>query len=401
MLREQGYPVSLDDVPETPRLLPAPNAADIWRRLLNSDPYDRGHAFFTELRQLDITNRAETIQRAADFLESESKFFATVEDAVAIEACSLDEDLRNGVPDFSVANTCLNAARMLRLKAIVLHQSGDPHGALQCLDSMMTIADHLDQQSAMIFGLVSVAVDVTVVAALEEDLLGEKVPPTALLHDAQPRLLERGRSRQARRQLQWELRMADATFAEPSPDLLKGTAYGLKLEGLAGMVYQVAGPREHDHLTFLRHYRDTMAAWEKPEAGRWAASQELERRLDRLPDSCIISKQLLAGYANWIRQLFIRDAWCRCAAAALAAERFRQQTNTLPARLADLVPAYLDGVPLDPFDGAPLRYRPDDSGFTVYSVGPNRLDEGGKRATNPPPPGAERFPDVAFRINTP
>ena len=42
------------------------------------------------------------------------------------------------------------------------------------------------------------------------------------------------------------------------------------------------------------------------------------------------------------------------------------------------MPRFLDAVPLDPFDGKPLRYRELGTGFVVYSIGPNRRDDGGK-----------------------
>jgi hypothetical protein len=67
----------------------------------------------------------------------------------------------------------------------------------------------------------------------------------------------------------------------------------------------------------------------------------------------------------------------RTARAALAVERFRIANGHLAETLGQLVPTWLDEVPLDPFDGEPLRFRSDTSSFTVYSVGRNRTDDGG------------------------
>ncbi|UCE46244.1 MAG: hypothetical protein JSW47_11535, partial [Phycisphaerales bacterium] len=64
--------------------------------------------------------------------------------------------------------------------------------------------------------------------------------------------------------------------------------------------------------------------------------------------------------------------------AALAIQRYRLATARLPGRLADLVPAYLDAVPRDPFDGNELRYKKLDPGFVVYSIGDDLSDDGGK-----------------------
>ena len=48
-----------------------------------------------------------------------------------------------------------------------------------------------------------------------------------------------------------------------------------------------------------------------------------------------------------------------------------------PASLAELVPALLPAVPVDPYSGKPLVYRLDPKGFVLYSVGPNGRDDGG------------------------
>jgi len=42
------------------------------------------------------------------------------------------------------------------------------------------------------------------------------------------------------------------------------------------------------------------------------------------------------------------------------------------------VPGYLDRVPLDPFTGKPLMYKVEETGIAVYSVGENRVDDGGR-----------------------
>jgi hypothetical protein len=72
----------------------------------------------------------------------------------------------------------------------------------------------------------------------------------------------------------------------------------------------------------------------------------------------------------------------RCAIVLLALERFRQSRRQWPARLEDLTPAYLDAVPLDPFDGKPIKYARRDDGVTVYTVGRDGEDNGGNVSDN-------------------
>lgn len=80
-------------------------------------------------------------------------------------------------------------------------------------------------------------------------------------------------------------------------------------------------------------------------------------------------------------------ALVRCAAAALAAERFRLDNGRWPESLSDLVPTYLATISPDPYDGQPLRFRRVSDGIIIYTVGPNLRDDGGLiRATRRTPP---------------
>jgi hypothetical protein len=63
--------------------------------------------------------------------------------------------------------------------------------------------------------------------------------------------------------------------------------------------------------------------------------------------------------------------------AGLAVERYRLARGQLPATLAELVPALLSAVPVDPFDGKPVRYWRSAKGYVLYSVGFDGRDDGG------------------------
>jgi hypothetical protein len=72
-----------------------------------------------------------------------------------------------------------------------------------------------------------------------------------------------------------------------------------------------------------------------------------------------------------------------CATTAIALLRYRQENGAFPSALGDLVPRYLGEMPLDCMDGLPVRCLHDESGFTVYSVGPNLKDDGGQAPDKP------------------
>ena len=75
----------------------------------------------------------------------------------------------------------------------------------------------------------------------------------------------------------------------------------------------------------------------------------------------------------------------RCAAVALAVERYYQENGSGPESLDELVPVYIKQIPKDPFTGSALRFRRFDQGVVIYSVGDDRIDHGGqiqRRGTN-------------------
>ncbi len=71
------------------------------------------------------------------------------------------------------------------------------------------------------------------------------------------------------------------------------------------------------------------------------------------------------------------DARCLCAEAGIACERFRLKHGCWPKSLDDLQAFGIPKGPVDPFDGEPLRYRIEEDGVCIYSVGENGIDDGG------------------------
>jgi hypothetical protein len=66
-----------------------------------------------------------------------------------------------------------------------------------------------------------------------------------------------------------------------------------------------------------------------------------------------------------------------CAKAAVAMTCYRLDHGSMPSRLDDLVPTYLDAVPADPFDDKPIRLAVKADLWIIYSIGPDGVDDGG------------------------
>jgi hypothetical protein len=111
----------------------------------------------------------------------------------------------------------------------------------------------------------------------------------------------------------------------------------------------------------------------------------MDRLLLHDPFGYILAKILLPVYPGIIVRYHRRATDLAGTAAVIAIREFEQAEHRPPTSLQELVPKYMPDIPLDPFDGAPLRYhiRPDGK-WIVYSVGPNQIDEGGEQTKGDP-----------------
>jgi len=71
-------------------------------------------------------------------------------------------------------------------------------------------------------------------------------------------------------------------------------------------------------------------------------------------------------------------AHLRLLTTELALRCYRCDLQTAPATLEKLVPNYIHRVPSDPFSGQPVLYRRVGTNWSLYSLGPDRRDGGGK-----------------------
>ena len=77
----------------------------------------------------------------------------------------------------------------------------------------------------------------------------------------------------------------------------------------------------------------------------------------------------------------VAAARLRLLAVELALRSWKCDHGAAPTNLTQLVPKYLRHLPADPFTGKPFVYRPTGTNWVLYSVGPDRVDEGGKPMT--------------------
>jgi hypothetical protein len=93
----------------------------------------------------------------------------------------------------------------------------------------------------------------------------------------------------------------------------------------------------------------------------------------------LLVTMLLPSLQKYYQKVALAETALNEAIIACALERYRLANGKLPDPLDQLVPKFLDHVPMDVCNGQPLIYHPGSGrDFTLYSVGWNLTDDGGK-----------------------
>ncbi len=275
-----------------------------------------------------------------------------------------------------------SGAALLKLQAHVRAHRGDAHGAARSIRTMLMLADSLQQEPITISQLVRTALD-----GMATDLLRDVLPHVDFSDEDLKRLQDDVRARDYKGGMQNALLgqrvIGVQAIKDPSTfgdeDMM--VAPGLPLT------------RNVDLAFFLGHMRRLIAAMKKPwPQVRQAVSQvneEFERAtyggsaLSRWQH--IMSEQLVLPDQTAINAAARGETYCGAADVALGVERFRREHGKLPQKLDELVPKFLPRIPIDPYDGKPLRYVLRKNEYTVYSVGEDGVDDGGQGDENGEP----------------
>jgi hypothetical protein len=106
----------------------------------------------------------------------------------------------------------------------------------------------------------------------------------------------------------------------------------------------------------------------------------------------MISKQvggiliaLLLPALNTVIEVEHRDETrMRMADLALALAAYRDRHKAYPDKLSDLTPQDVKQIPTDAISDGAFRYRRQDDGFILYSLGPNAMDDDGRTGDDDP-----------------
>jgi hypothetical protein len=269
----------------------------------------------------------------------------------------------------SHAQQVRNAVRVLALESEVRAHRGDSGGTRRSIQTTLALAGTLEREPLLISQLVRFAVDGMALDQVERHV--GRVPFTDDELRALQESLDATDYRDAvQRALVGERAISLQAMRDPAS------------AGLPANSIQAFLPRGDDICMTLELYEDMLSVARQPYFQAKPTVDRVGGALVQRTSTTVgrfrfpLTATLLPSFQGVFQARARLQAQRRAATAAVAVERFRLRHGRLPAKLKELVPEFLGGVPVDPFDGQPLRYRVEADGFTIYSVGTNQADDG-------------------------
>jgi hypothetical protein len=395
-IRAEGQPLSFEEL-DAWYERPAQNGADLYLKAFDAHvepspeleanlPLESGGALPPRGQALPEATR----QAIQEYVRLNGNSIALLHEAATRPHCRYPIDLRKGVavelPDLARIR---RSSRLLAENAVLLADTGDVAGAADALAGVFALANSLQNEPLLISQLVRAACAQIGIEALKWAVqrASSNDAQLAKLSDA---LAPFSNDRTFWRALAgeqcmyigtWDTRMGpgfDATIGALSPE------FRSKVD-VDGLRKHVQGALFEDDLVYMLHILDLAIQGAKlpPEEGHSKLQEAMKLVQEAPSDYLITNYNGGSGQSNvfaGIRATEARDrmvAGSRTAAAALAVKRYQLQNGALPDLLGQVVPRYMPAVPLDPYDGQPLRYRKEPVKYVVYSISKNGRDDGG------------------------
>ncbi len=342
----------------------------------------------TELESLPIAGRGklparteplaeETKGLIAQYLADNQQPLELLHKAAAIKHCRYPVDLSIGhetqVPYISDIR---RGARLLSLEAVLHSEDNKARLAARSVTSIFAIAHSLAKEPMIISQLVSTACRGLAISSLERIVNRVEFTDEQLV-----KLTQTVSNAEALSTMSWafagERCMGISMLKDPASLNLGGVGYKVP-SALVLELYKALGLADRDAVIYLDLINDCMETTQLPLHQRQRAAETIEAKFKATSKSHILLYAIMPAFSRIITINISSIAHLSTARVALAVQRYRLATGNLPDTLADLVPTYLDTVPKDPFDGRSLRYEKLETGFIVYSVGLDGIDDGGK-----------------------
>lgn len=364
-IRRQGDPVTLAELDRWYKAVPdKENNALIYEKVFALTNFGRFQDIDWPARDKDFS--VEDKKQLADQVLTNAVALRLLHSAQPSKHCrypvDLNKMLSKGFPGRFELFQC---TRLLTDEAFLAADSGDSQKAAESLLSAGLVVDSLAEEPVLISYIIRVG-SCDIIARRMERVMAKTQMTDEQLASLQAMVAQMERPEALRRVLAGERAMGMAAFndlryvfSEPElVDLLKDRC-------LIGLT-KSAGIFEKDRTFYLDALEKSVAAASLPFPERLNLGAQVPGAA-AAPRFGMVSPLVLPKMSGIFASEAETAVRVRAAQTALGLERFRHaHGGALPATLQELVPGYCQAVPLDPFDGAPLRLKTLEAGYLIY-----------------------------------
>ena len=386
-IRADGHPVTLAELNDwytTPP--PGENAADLYARAFAA--YVRDEALEKRIPhlnpELDELPHGkllplDSIMAMGQYLKKNERARGILHDAARKKFCRFPVDFEEGLVQVHLKHLgeLRQGAKLLDIESWVRVHEGNTQKAVDAIIAMLALADSIREEPHLISYEVRLSIYHLINKAIERmidhvDLSDEQL--ASLVAKMQVIDFRRGLIRAAI----GERCGLIAIHENPDKYLGKGDPW---VEAKF-LFHRMTGRNAKDLLSTLRLMDLYTARAKAGYKGRATKLREIQEFFNQVPEDHDVTLHLAPMSERSFRSDSMAVARNDACITALAIKRFAHRHKRLPEQLTDLVPRFLANVPVDPFDGRPLRWKKRESELVVYSVGEDGADDGGTKIDN-------------------
>ena len=390
-LRAEAGAMTLALMP--PRIPDADNAALVYKEAIEAmtEPQGHAHVVRTKIFTKPFDDKSKELAKDPQFLAylaAQERPLTLLRKAAAMPNCLFDSDVRYPIHseselfhlELQLNLKVLIAAKLLLLDALVRSNNLDAPGVAADLVALLNFARHVRHTNVptLMSVLIAMAIERVATDTLEVVLSRVELSPDELerlpLSNTKPYRQDMARSIRMEEAGDLALFALLCNESPPLPELV-----------------QIKRQESEEVLEFLRplavlwrvyYMRAEVAAFgpyinkvrhliERPYCDAeadWQALVQNYRPAGPIAERLIINPSIYKAYAIAAEET---DALPRLSRLAVAMTLFKRQHGMYPKRQEELIPAFLPQPLLNPFDGQPLRMRPNGDGLMLYSAGPD------------------------------
>ncbi len=329
----------------------------------------------------------------ADFLADNAQSLELLHKASRIKNCRFPVDYTEGFNSrINYLGDFRQSIRLVALEAALYALNNQSDAAIDSISTLFALARFLEKEPLIISQLVRIACQAQALGALEYAIHQVKFSDQQLTDLSQK--VENAKNQGAMLYgFAGERACGMDIFTKPTQqklDVLGGTVPPIRLMFL----YTAIGMAGQDAMIYLDIMSKSVQACKLPLKERLEVVKSIDTEMREIPEIRYLAKAMTPAVAR-VTEIDCRTmARLDAAFAAIAVERYRLANGKLPESLNDIVPEFIESIPIDPFDTKPLKYKKLDPGFVIYSIGEDRQDDGGKERG----PERKKPNDVTFII---